>query len=491
MRCLIMGMLAILTVSGFSGEVSAKTHPPLDFDHNFRSGILWRNVDGQPAVWLTTTSGGIAPRPTGLAPLPNPGLSWKIVGTGDFNDDGYADILWQNENGQPAIWYMGGTTEFAGGPIINGTGQVNPGESWTVSGVGDFSGNGYADILWQNANGQLAIWYVSDMIAFGAGLITNGSGQTINPGPAWKAVGVGDFNGDGKADILLRNVDGQPAIWLMDGTREISGNLLPNPGTSWKMVGIGDFNGDGLSDILWQNESGQPVIWLTTASGGITPGPTMPNPGTGWQAVAVGDYNGDGLSDILWQNDNGQPVIWLMTASGGITPAPTLPNPGSSWQVMPDTYGCTDPSAINYDVAASVNNRQCTRTCTVANGTGTKSLGASGYGVCTATACNSGFDLFGGACYAKLAVGNYQVSGEIFYSNGESGYCYYNSWNDYLLSGNPPDESNVTSLPSLPAGVQNATPCQTLQPQAQAATNSICPQCLSFQVSENFRIDVV
>ena len=40
---------------------------------------------------------------------PNPGASWKAVGTGDFNDDGHSDILWQNANGQAAIWEMNGT----------------------------------------------------------------------------------------------------------------------------------------------------------------------------------------------------------------------------------------------------------------------------------------------------------------------------------------------------------------------------------------------
>ena len=80
--------------------------------------------------------------------------------------------------------------------------------------------------------------------------------------PSWHAEGAGDFNGDGKADILWQNDDGTPAIWLMNGTSFIGGGGLANPGPSWHVAGTGDFNGDGKADILWQNDDGTPAIWL-------------------------------------------------------------------------------------------------------------------------------------------------------------------------------------------------------------------------------------
>ena len=46
---------------------------------------------------------------------PNPGPSWKAIGTGDYNGDGHSDILWQNASGQAAIWEMDGTHLIAGG----------------------------------------------------------------------------------------------------------------------------------------------------------------------------------------------------------------------------------------------------------------------------------------------------------------------------------------------------------------------------------------
>ena len=76
----------------------------------------------------------------------NSGPSWKEIGTGDFNDDGHSDILWQNSNGQAAIWEMNGTSVVGGGAV-----GANPGPSWKAVGTGDFNGDGHSDILFQNS----------------------------------------------------------------------------------------------------------------------------------------------------------------------------------------------------------------------------------------------------------------------------------------------------------------------------------------------------
>ena len=54
-------------------------------------------------------------------------------------------------------------------------------------------------------------------------LLAVGAVGPFNPGPSWHIKGTGDFNGDGKSDILWQNDDGTPAIWLMDGMNVISG----------------------------------------------------------------------------------------------------------------------------------------------------------------------------------------------------------------------------------------------------------------------------
>jgi serralysin len=55
-----------------------------------------------------------------------------------------------------------------------------------------------------------------------------------HPGPSWHILGAGDYNGDGKSDILWQNDSGQASTWLMNGTTPVSEVLVgDNPGPSW------------------------------------------------------------------------------------------------------------------------------------------------------------------------------------------------------------------------------------------------------------------
>src|SRR3979490_1858728 len=66
----------------------------------------------------------------------------------------------------------------------------------------------------------------------------------------WTIVGTGDFNGDGKGDILWRDSSGNTAIWFMNGASVSSSAGLGNVPLTWTIVGTADFDGDGKADIL-------------------------------------------------------------------------------------------------------------------------------------------------------------------------------------------------------------------------------------------------
>jgi FG-GAP-like repeat/RTX calcium-binding nonapeptide repeat (4 copies) len=113
------------------------------------------------------------------------------------------------------------------------------GNSAPVATAGDFNGDGKADILWQHDSGLPVIWTMHGTT------ITNSSTLPNPEGPAWHVAATADFNGDGKSDILLQNADsGLPSIWTMDGTTITNGAALPNPGEpAWHVVAAADFNG--------------------------------------------------------------------------------------------------------------------------------------------------------------------------------------------------------------------------------------------------------
>ncbi len=306
-----------------SGEItSVGASVSSDFTGAGLSDILWQNSSGQAAIW-EMNGGKIA---GGGTVGPDPGPSWKAIGTGDFTGAGLSDILFQNANGQAAIWEMNGTRVVGGGAI-----GANPGPSWKAVGSGDFTGNGLSDILLQNTSGQVAVWEMNGTSIVGGGVVAS------NPGPSWKAIGTGDFNGDGHSDILWQNAStGQVAIWEMNGSNVIGGGTVSSvPGPSWHAIGTGDFNGDGLSDILFQNQgTGQVAIWEMNGSNVIGGGTISSNPGPSWRAIGTGDFNGDGHSDILWQSPSGQAAIWEMNGTNIIGGGTVSANPGPSWHVI-------------------------------------------------------------------------------------------------------------------------------------------------------------
>jgi hypothetical protein len=86
--------------------------------------------------------------------------------------------------------------------------------------------------VWQGQDGTAAVWLMVGTDAVSVTAVGS------NPGPSWHIEGTGDFNGDGKSDILWQNDDGTPAIWTMDGTNVVSiataGSF--NPGSDWHMI---------------------------------------------------------------------------------------------------------------------------------------------------------------------------------------------------------------------------------------------------------------
>ncbi|PYM87134.1 MAG: hypothetical protein DME09_00365, partial [Candidatus Rokuibacteriota bacterium] len=116
------------------------------------------------------------------------------------------------------------------------------------------------------------------------------------------SVAMGDFDGDGKPDLAVANGGSNDVSVLLgngDGTFKPAKNYEAGLGGGPLWVAVGDFNLDGKLDLVVANSSSDSVgVLLGNGDGTFRPSVTFPAGGTAPQSVAVGDFNGDGKPDL-------------------------------------------------------------------------------------------------------------------------------------------------------------------------------------------------
>jgi FG-GAP-like repeat len=281
----------------------------------------------------------------------NAGPSNAILG--DFNGDGFKDIAYTvfNSNiGALAIYYGNGNGGFSLGDLISDTiGQVN---------YADVDGDGKKDFTT-----VIQGYDASNPYAFDNHVIYTLYGNTYGSFDAVRGVArvglqvgqvvVGDFTSDNKLDMVVSDGYQENKVYLFKGLgngKFDGGTALSGfPSSLALSLGKGDFNHDGKLDVVFSSLTSNGLLSISfgNGAGGFTSGPSVVT-SKSISDLHTADLNGDGNTDIVGQkyaSDGALGVQMFFTnASGAIVGSETIP--------ITDYYGYVswlDISDLNND----------------------------------------------------------------------------------------------------------------------------------------------
>ena len=302
--------------SGSAQEDPAHRILPLgDFNGDGKDDVLLRHEDGRWYYYPMDGRNPIADQrgPAGLTR----NLAWQVAGIGDMNGDGRDDVLLRHEDGRWYYYPMDGRRFLAD---ERGYADLTRDLAWQVAGIGDLNGDSKDDVLLRHTDGRWD-YYPMD----GRNPIADQRGPAgLTRDLAWQVAGIGDLNGDGKDDVLLRHTDSRWYYYPMDGRRYLAdergyADLTRKP--DWQVAGIGDLNGDGKDDVLVRHEDGRWFYYPMNGRSHITNGRGYADltRNLAWQVAGIGDLDGDGKDDVLLRNEDGRWFYYPMNGRSHLT----------------------------------------------------------------------------------------------------------------------------------------------------------------------------
>lgn len=286
--------------------------------------IVSRNTTSSLAAALLLTLAAHAGAQVTFAPAVNfsagSGAQPVAIVARDLDGDATLDLTIGNgfvSLGSVAILSGSGTGSF-GSPTTLPTGPFP--SAFSVA-IGDFNRDGMPDIAAAVAGGGV----VSVRLGTGGGAFGPFSTYSVGgAGYAPVSVATGDFNRDGRLDLVTANqLDHSVSVLLGNGNGTFIAATRHAVGLAPFSVAVGDFNGDGFADLVTANPNSSDLsILLGTGTGAFSAAASIFPGGTGLPiAVATGDLNGDGNTDLVVGHQ--QSVLVLLGNGDGTFAAPS------------------------------------------------------------------------------------------------------------------------------------------------------------------------
>lgn len=228
-----------------------------------------------------------------------------FASAGDFNGDGYQDIVGGNSgNSTVTIYSNNGNGTFGSGSVIGVSNTP------IITATGDLNGDGLDDIVAAGYTSTNAMVLLSN--GNGTFKQANYSGGTSG----YSELRVADFNGDGKLDFATIGDDNSyVALFTNRGDGTFNNGYQINTGYVPTM-GAGDFNGDGRIDMVTSNSSTLLTLWSNNGNGTFAVSGTIA--GVSANDISIGDVNNDGYADIIGSDWTSQNItVILNNKSGG------------------------------------------------------------------------------------------------------------------------------------------------------------------------------
>ncbi|MEU5872410.1 VCBS repeat-containing protein [Glycomyces sp. NPDC047369] len=201
-----------------------------------------------------------------------------ITTSGSLDHDGFADVLRRGNDGELV-------NNWGDGTGIEGTGVVIGNSGWNSMGTivagHDYNADGRDDVLAADASGVLWLYPGADYSELG---------PRVKVGTGWNSMrevtAAGDLDHDGRADLLsIRKSDNCLYFYAGKGTGSFNSGVQVSCGWGGynSATAVGDFNGDGRADLVARRASdGALFLYAGTGTGSLG---SRTQIGTGWNAI--------------------------------------------------------------------------------------------------------------------------------------------------------------------------------------------------------------